>query len=322
MSIVLTTFSSIVNYVLRDIQNMDLRSSILKGVDEALGDQQAMIEQSYISPLRTFQDYIKNGMYEDGMHSLMELSNRDATPKINYLLALTLAKCDELELAKDKLKKAFIMNPYLQVFQPHLNMSYLFYHQPTPSWCVRPYTIVDSFSNKALRRLGIEVNEGIAYIEVCSSGGDILYLISTESECVFELLEITSGRLLWQHNVSDLDYRIITCTPEYAVFQDGTFYKVYNKYGSCVGQYSKSTFETIFSSKEELKMVDQYKISCNINEYTEKMRLSTLTSKHLSITPVKYTKHKYWKTDGNQPHPGIEFDPVVYWAMNVDISLD
>ena len=215
-----------------------------------------------------------------------------------------------------------MMNPYLRVFQPHLNISSSFCNQPVLSWRVRPYTIVDSFSNKAWRRLGMEVNEGIVYVEICSSGGDILYLICTENECVFGLLEIATGRSLWRHNVSDLNYRIITCTPEYAVFQDGTLYKVYNKYGFYVGQYSKFTFEAIFSSEEELKMVNHYKISSNINEFTEKMRLSTLTSKKLSITPVKYTKHKYWKTDGKQPHPGLEFDPVVYWAMNVDISID
>lgn len=320
MSIGLTTISSIVNYVLRDMQNIDLRSSILASLEEVLAVHQVMIEQTYISPLLTFQDYVKNSMYEDGMRCLMELSNREATPKINYLLALTLVKCGKLELAKDKLEKAFMMNPYLKVFQPHLMISG-FCHQSASNWCVRPYTIVDSFSNKALRRLGMEVNEGVVSIEICSSGGDILYSIFTENECVFGLLEITSGCSLWQHKVSDLDYRIVTCTPEYAVFKNGTLYKVYNKYGSIVGQYSKFVFETIFSCEEELRLVDQYKISCSVDEFTEKMELSTLSSKQLSVTPVRYTKHRYWRTDGIQPHPGIELDPVVYWAMNVELSI-
>lgn len=82
-------------------------------------------------------------------------------------------------------------------------------------------------------------------------------MICTENECFFGLLEIATGRSSWQHNVSDFDYRIITSTPEYAVFQDGTFYKVYNKYVFYVGQYFRFTLEIIFSFKEELKMVNQ-----------------------------------------------------------------
>ena len=178
MSFILSSISSIANYVLRDLQFSELNVTIQNKLDEVLSVQHSMIEQIYISSLKTYRDFIKKKDYKSAANSLMNLSNREATPKVNYLLAMALIKCGEIELAKEKIEKAISMNPFLDYSELHLASNY---RCPTPhtSWSTTPYTITDSFANKAFRGMGFEINEGLSKIEVCSSGSDILYLVKT-----------------------------------------------------------------------------------------------------------------------------------------------
>lgn len=103
MSFILSSISSIANYVLKDLQFSELNVTIQNKLDEVLSVHQSMIEQIYISPLRTYRDYINIKDYESATHCLMDLSNREATPKVNYLLAMALIKCGKIELAKQKI---------------------------------------------------------------------------------------------------------------------------------------------------------------------------------------------------------------------------
>ena len=320
MSFILSSISSIANYVLKDLQFSELNVTIQNKLDEVLSVHQSMIEQIYISPLRTYRDYINSKDYESAAHCLMDLSNREATPKVNYLLAMALIKCGKIELAKQKIEKAISMNPFLDYSELYLANNY---RCPThhTSWSTTPYTITDSLANKAFRRMGFEINEGLSKIEVCSSGGDILYLVKTENEVEFGLLDIINGHTIWHEHKDNTNYEIISCTPEYAILKRDGLYNFYNRNSICVAQYSEPTFELLFSTIRELNNVAPYIVESNLNESTPILELQTLSTKNISITPIKHKKHKYWKTDGNSPHPGIDFDPVIYWAMNVRLSL-
>lgn len=90
MSFILSSISSIANYVLRDLQFSELNVTIQNKSDEVLSVHQSMIERIYISPLKTYRDYINKKDYKSAANSLMNLSNREATPKVNYLLAMAI----------------------------------------------------------------------------------------------------------------------------------------------------------------------------------------------------------------------------------------
>lgn len=323
MGIILSSVSSIANYVIRELQQDDLKSSISNELCGLLNVHQSMIEQIYISPLKSFKDFIANNMYSDAIRSLMDLSNRDATPKVNYILALALFLNGNAELAKEKLEKAISMNPFMDCFQKFLSDNYKCM-TPSSEWTSQPFTITDTFANKAFRRMGIEVNEGIIKTEVITSGGDVFYLFKTENDVKYGLLNLSNGNSIWQkyeENVNYTDYKIITCTPDYSVIRIGCNYYFYNRHSSCVTTYSNNAFELLFSTKSELRHVFKFLAEETIDECSRIINLPTLSNRELSIIPIKYKKHKYWKTDGNHPHPGIDFDPVIYWAMNVELRL-
>lgn len=323
MGIVLSSITSIANYVIRELQQDDLKSSISNELGGMLNVQQSMIEQIYISQLKSFRDYITNNMYSDAVRSIMDLSNRDATPKVNYLLALALSLNGNAGLAIEKLKKAICMNPFMDCFDKYLRDNYKCVTPPS-GWTAQPFTINDTFANKALRRMGIEVNEGVIKTEVITSGGDVFYLIKTENDVKYGLLDLSNGNSVWQkyeENVNHTDYKIITCTPEYSVLKIGYYYYFYNRYSNCVTKYSNNAFELLFSTKSELQHVSKFLAEERIEDNSNVINLPTLSDRDLSIIPIKYKKHKYWKTDGNHPHPGIDFDPVIYWAMNIEFRL-
>ena len=68
--------------------------------------------------------------------------------------------------------------------------------------------------------------------------------------------------------------------------------------------------------------ISKYKMSSAIDENSPIVEIPTISSNTISIIPIKHKKHKYWQTDGHQPHPGIDFDPVIYWAMNVKLEIN
>lgn len=324
MGIVLSSISSIANYIFKELQSDDLKSSICNELYGVLNVQQSMIEQVYISPLKTFKDFINNNMYSEAIRSLMDLSNREATPKVNYILAMALLKNGNIELGKQKLETAISMNPYMECFEKYLQ-SNLQCSTPIIGWSSFPYTINDTFANKTLRRLGFKVNEGVLEVEICTSGGDILYLIKTEKGAKFGLLDISNGYTIWQkyeENVDTYNYKIVTCTPAYVVLKIGRNYYFYNRWSNCVSQYSENAFQLLFSKKSELEYVSKYLETKKIDEYSDLIKIPTLSNKITSVIPVRHQKHKYWKSDENQPHPGIDFDPVIYWAMNIEIKID
>ena len=322
MGIIVSSISSIVNYVLRDLQHSDLLTTIQNKLDKELSVHQFMIEDIYLSSLRSYLDNISMGEYEAAIQSIMDLSNREATPKVNYLLAMALVKCGKEQKAKEKLEKAFLMNPFMDCFEPCLESDY--HAAPSSSnWSIIPYAINDTFSNKVFRRLGIDINEGVSEIEVCSSGGDILYLIKTQNDVEFGLIDINTGNIIWnKFRKGNIDTEIIANTPYYSILKYKDTYEFYKRRDTCVARFSKSSFNILFSTDAELMKISKYKMSSAIDENSPIVEIPTISSNTISIIPIKHKKHKYWQTDGHQPHPGIDFDPVIYWAMNVKLEIN
>lgn len=322
MDIIVSSISSIANYVLKDLQNSNLQATIQSKLDKEMSVHQYMMEDIYLSSLRSYWDNISMGEYEAAIQSIMDLSNREATPKVNYLLAMALVKCGKEQLAKQKLKEALLMNPFMDCSEPYLENDY--HVEPVSyNWSIIPYTIDDTISNKVLRRLGIDINEGVSKIEVCSSGGDILYLIKAQNDVEFGLIDINTGHIIWKTSrKDDVDIEIIANTPYYSILKYKDTYEFYKRKETCVARLSKYSFNILFSTDAELLKISKYKMSSVIDENSSVMEIPAISSKKISIIPIKHKKHRYWKTDGHQPHPGIDFDPVIYWAMNVRLEIN
>ena len=74
---------------------------------------QKMIEDIYISSIKSYFDYLHVGKYDKAADCLMDLSNRPATPIVKYLLGRTLLRNGEKKLAYNKIAEAIAANPLL-----------------------------------------------------------------------------------------------------------------------------------------------------------------------------------------------------------------
>lgn len=294
-------------------------------VSREISIHQTMIEDIYLSSLRTFSDYVDMGNYEKAADALMDISNREGTPITKYLLGMTLLKIGQKDLANKKIQEAFAANPLLSELIGISVTSLMSTPNPTSFWSVTPCTVEDSLGNKIIRRLGVEINEGVKWVEVSSFGGHIAFLESFEEKCCYGVLNIEDGTVEWMRSdEEDYDRRIALYTPEYVVYDFHGKYEIFKQSsGRCVASFSKDAFHVLFCPQEQLESsnLKPYETSFSLNYSTSPVIIQTHISKSLRIEPYVVKNHRYWKTDGNQPHPGIDFDPVEYSAMNVRFKL-
>lgn len=321
-SIGLTTLSSLVNYCLREMQYERLMDSLQNRLNTTLNIHQTMLEESYMSPLRTCSDYLRTHQYKNAANALMDLSNKECTPFVNCLLALILAMNGDKELAYGKMRTAMYMNPFI-ISNHSKEITERLAFTGVNTMDLKPYELKDSFSNKALRRLGIEINEGIQRVQICTLGGDLSYLLEFSDGVSYGLINLSNGCILWERTEEDSRKQLVMSTPKYTVYKYNDSYEIYsNSNGVCNVRFSKYTFETMFCPLKTLSDYEDFISNVDLNQYSNEFTMPTLMrGKKILILPIKEKEHKYWKTDGNQPHPGIDFDPVRYWAMNVRFRI-
>lgn len=298
---------------------------IWKELNRNINIHQHMIEGIYISSIKSCHDYISLGDYHSAANALMNLSNMDGTATINYLLAMILCKIGKKELGSKKMEVALQMNPLLatnmgfkvtDIYEPIINAEY---------WDTTPFLIDDTFGNKVLRKLGFEINEGVYHLELSTLGGNIAYLIRTKDTEInsYGVLNVKNGYPIWSKTEkSEYSLHLRLSTPQYTIFEDyNGMLRIFNAHnGYEVAQFTKATFEVLFGSSNG----EDYYLSTYIEQYSHSTTLPIVIpnlGRKLEIIPIQAIRHKYWKTDGNHPHPGIDFDPVIYYAMNVKFKL-
>lgn len=294
-------------------------------VSNEISNLSTMIEDIYISSLRTFSDYVNMGNYEKAADALMEISNREGTPITKYLLGMTLLKTGKKDLAYKKIQEAFVANPLLaELIEVPVN-SLINKPSTVGYWSTIPCTVEDSLGNKIIRRLGVEINEGVKRVETSSFGGHIAFLESFEEKCCYGVLNIENGKVEWMRtDEEDNDRRIVLYTPEYVVYDFDGKYEIFKQsMGRCVASFSKDAFHVLFCPQKQLGSSNliPYESRFSLDDSISPVIIKTHISKSLRIEPYVVQRHRYWKTDGNQPHPGIDFDPVEYSAMNVRFKL-
>ena len=330
MSIIIPTISKVVigrsiGYLMD--QFFKGNDVIWEGIQQDIAFHQSMIEGIYLRSLKTCQDFLDCRDFNSAANSLMDLSNQEGTATINYILGILLYKVGNKELAVKKLEQAFLMNPLLS-FKANLSLNEII--EPISGinlWSSKPYTLEDSWGNKAMRHMGIEINEGIGSMEVCTLGGNIAYLLRTKDtgKTIFGGISLSDGHILWppKEESTDNGLQLVLNTPKYAIFKYN--YNMFRLYSMTTGkqlaQLSEKTFKMMFGDTN----ARQYLIDCSVEEYSSTKRITipnTSPSKQLVIIPERDKLHKYWKTDGNHPHPGIDFDPVKYYAMNIKFRVE
>lgn len=329
MSIIIPTISKVVigksiGYLMD--QFFKGNDNIWEGIQQDIAFHQSMIEGIYISSLKTCQDFLNCKDFNSAANSLMDLSNREGTATINYILGILLYKIGNKALAVKKLEQAFFMNPLLS-FNANLSVNEII--EPISGiapWSSRPYTLEDSWGNKVMRHMGVEINEGVGSMEACTLGGNIAYLLRTKDtgNTIFGGISMSDGHIMWHHEAStDNELQLVLNTPKYAIFKyNYNMFRLYNMTtGNELAQLSENTLKMMFG----VTAASQYLIYFDVDEYSSTKRIAipnTSPSKHLVIIPERDKLHKYWKTDGNQPHPGIDFDPVKYYAMNIKFRVE
>jgi hypothetical protein len=301
-------------------------SFLFNNIFSKLDNHQVMIEDTYRSCLRVCKDYLELNRLDKAADSLMEVSNREGTPVVNYLLGICLIALGETTLGEKKLTKALNMNPLLAL--PVLDNNPLgFYESESAiiSWSCTPYTLEDTPRNKFLRGIGLgtEINEGISSLNACSVGGNIAYALRVKdmNRSIYGCIDVRNGGVLWQRIVEEeVCKEIVLNSPLYVVYYYDNIYNVYSaEKGHFLASFTRDTFHTIFCPEILLKDERIMQFYDRDNEATLHIPIVNYSNRKVHLNKYIVREHTGTKSDGNYPHPGIQF--YKYSAKNIEFIL-
>lgn len=291
-----------------------------------------MIEERYRSPLKTFRDFIELNRFDKAVDSLMDASNWEGTPIINFLLGSCLVKLGKKELGQKKMATALNMNPLLALIGGCDSIHELYdTKRDFISWSCIPYTLEDTFKNKALRAIGVWIDEGISSFDFCALGGSIAFVfhIPDMNRSIYGLIDSCNGSIIWRRIVDEKEaMAIVLNSPRYVVYKNDEMYYIYSaENGNIKATFTKDTFHTVFCPEYILE--DSRIMGFCTNGYvfsfsnTHNMFLipdAHNINRRISINVFKSKKHIGAQSDGRRPHPGIEIQN--YWAENIELKMN
>lgn len=290
---------------------------------------QKMIEDIYISSIKSYFDYLHVGKYDKAADCLMDLSNRPATPIVKYLLGRTLLRNGEKKLAYNKIAEAIAANPLL-IISNELSFGSVFkFPEINASWEIKPCSLDDNLLYKILR-FNFEISEGLESMSVSTFGGHIAYsakyINNSSYKCKYGLLNIENGQHIWLNNDKQGSREIVLSTPKYIIYEKNDKFEIFeSKKGQHVASYTKGAFYLFFCPQKLLEsdILSKYQTNLfleSIDYEPDPIELRTFSdSKLIKVRPFTEKVHRLLKSEGEYPYRTPIWD--YYDANNVWLSL-
>ena len=138
---------------------------------------------------------------------------------------------------------------------------------------------------------------------------------------IYGCVDVRNGRVLWQKIVEEAVAKdIVLNSPLYVVYYQDNTYNVHSaEKGHFLASFTKDTFHTVFCPEFLLKDERKKQFYDKDKEATLPLPIVNYSNRKVHIKKKIENEHTGAKSDGNYPHPGIEF--YKYWAQNVEFVL-